>query len=313
MTAAIPFVHRLTPDDEQLWLAAFRAAMPEVAVVPLRQLDAADCAAAPVAIVANPDPAELAALPALRWVQSLWAGVERLVRELPPQLGIVRLVDPQLAESMAEAVLAWTLYLHRDMPRYARQQAARQWEQHDLPLPSERRVGVLGLGHMGAAAAQRLFANGFPVTGWSSTPKAVPGIDCRTGGAGLDSLLAQSDIVVALLPLTPATHGLLDAARLARMKPGASLINFARGAIVNSAALLARLDARALDHAVLDVFTAEPLPPDDPFWRHPHVTVLPHISAPTNRGTAAAIVERNLRTWRDSGAMPATVDRARGY
>jgi glyoxylate/hydroxypyruvate reductase A len=313
MTAAIPFVHRLTPGDEQMWLAAFRVALPDLPVAPLRLLDNAARAAAEVAIVANPDPADLVALPALRWVQSLWAGVERLVREAPPHLDIVRLVDPQLAASMAEAVLAWTLYLHRGMPRYARQQAARRWEQHDLLLPAERRIGILGLGHMGAASAQRLAANGFEVSGWSATSRSVAGVDCCTGTAGLDSVLAESDIVVALLPLTPATHGLLGAERLARMKPGASLINFARGAIIDSDALLERLDARAIDHAVLDVFTTEPLPANDPLWRHPHVTVLPHISAPTNRGTAAAIAARNLRAWRANGTLPATVNRQRGY
>ena len=137
--------------------------MPEVTIKTLSSLSPEELSAAEVAIVANPDPQDLLQLPRLRWIQSLWAGVERLVAELPEhsKVEIVRLEDPQMAKTMAEAVLAWVLYLHRDMPRYRRQQQERVWREHDLPLPSERTIGILGLGQLGRMSARVLLDQGF--------------------------------------------------------------------------------------------------------------------------------------------------------
>lgn len=166
---------------------------------------------------------------------------------------------------------------------------------------------------MGATAARRLKANGFRVIGWSRSPKTIAGIETFHGEDGLGAVLAQADILVLLLPLTAATRGLIGADALGRMKPGASLINFGRGALIDDAALLARLDSGALDHAVLDVFATEPLPSDSPYWAHERVTVLPHISAPTSVATASRIVADNLRAWLRDGAIPRAVDRRAGY
>ena len=177
MRVVIPFLTQLT-DDGKAWLDALRTALPDHDVLPLEQLSAGQCAAAEVAIVVNPDPADLAALPNLKWVQSLWAGVERLLAETQGcQFAIVRMIDPQLAETMAEAVLAWTLYLHRDMPSYRMQQTARIWRQHPLPLPGQRTVGLLGLGNLGEAAAKKLVQQGFTVCGWSRSEADLEGVD----------------------------------------------------------------------------------------------------------------------------------------
>jgi glyoxylate/hydroxypyruvate reductase A len=314
MTDPIALVTRGDAAVEEEWRAALAAAMPEETILPFQALNAEQRRQADIAIVANPDPADVAALPNLAWVQSLWAGVERLVGELgagaPP---IVRLVDPELSRAMAEAVLAWTLYLQRDMPAYARQQRQRVWQALPYRAPSRTRVGLLGLGALGAAAAEDLRRAGFSVAGWSRSGQSLPGIETATGADGLSGLLTRSDIVVCLLPLTADTRGLLDAARLAQMKPGASLINFARGPIVVTHDLIAALDSGHLAHAVLDVFDVEPLPTDSALWDHPRVTVLPHISAPTDRASAAGIVAANVRRYRASGAHPEPVDRVRGY
>ncbi|MDE2363608.1 MAG: glyoxylate/hydroxypyruvate reductase A [Hyphomicrobiales bacterium] len=312
-TTIVPFVHRLDAREEAVWIAAIEAANPFVALRPLSALTVEERDSAPVAIVANPDPAELRGLPALRWVQSLWAGVERLVPHTPAQVAIVRMVDPQLAATMAEAVLACALYLHRDMPLYARQQRARLWRQHDVRSAADRRIGVLGMGEMGAAAAHRLAANGFSVSGWSRSQKRIDGVETSYGADGLTRVLRRADILVIVLPLTEATHGLISAAALAQMKHGASIINFGRGAIVDEAALLARLDEGALQHAVLDVFAVEPLPRASPLWKHERITILPHIAAPTNVETASRIAAENLRLYFRDGAIPMAVDRNRGY
>lgn len=138
MKSSIPFVHTLSRAEETAWIEAIEAAVPKASLRPLAELSDLEREQAKVAVVANPDPADLGGLPGLVWVQSLWAGVEKLAPHMPDQVAIVRMTDPQLAATMAEAVLAWTLYLHRDMPAYARQQRVREWRQRDLPRASAR-------------------------------------------------------------------------------------------------------------------------------------------------------------------------------
>jgi len=242
-----------------------------------------------VAVVANPAPAEIRSMPNLVWVQSLWAGVEGLLHDgISDSLKVVRLVDDRLSETMAEAVLAWSFYLHRDMPLYRQQQDKTNWAQHPVKLCRERSIGVLGLGKLGS-------------------------FECLAGEQGLSQLLESSQILVVLLPLTTQTRGLLSAERLAMLSPGASLINFARGPIVDDQALLECLDSRHLNHAVLDVFDQEPLPITHPFWQHPDVTVLPHISAPTDKPSASRLVAGHLSDYFNEGRIPDAVDLSKGY
>ncbi|WP_435988752.1 2-hydroxyacid dehydrogenase [Sulfitobacter sp. SH24] len=314
MKPIVPFVHNLTGPLVAEWTQALQRAAPTLDIRAFGALSEAERETVKVAIVANPDPANLLEFPNLAWVQSLWAGVDRLIHEMPGEnVRIARLVDPQLADTMAEAVLAWSLFLHRGMPRYAAQQAEKQWRQHRLPTPSERCIGVLGLGHLGQKSLRRLQQNDFNVIGWSRSPKSISEVTTFHGTEGLKKLTALVDILVVLLPLTPQTRGLLDEDLFSSLKKGAALINFARGDIIDGSALLGALDTGKVDHAVLDVFPVEPLPGDDLFWTHPKVTVLPHISAPTNMTTASSIVAENLGTFFSTGQMPETVSRKAGY
>lgn len=314
MVHMIALATRMPAEAETAWLQKLRAAMPQERIVSFRDLQAEDLAKIEIAIVANPDPAEIARLPNLKWIHSLWAGVERLVSELGNSaLPIVRLVDPQLSRTMAEAVLAWTYYLFRDMPEYAQLQKERTWQQLPYRRPDAVTVGLLGLGALGAAAAFRLQDAGFNVAGWSRSPKVLNGVETFSGDDGLEAMLRKTDILVCLLPLTQDTQGMLNGKYFSLLPQGASLINFARGKIVVTPELIAALDSGHLRHAVLDVFETEPLPVEDALWHHPKITVLPHISAPTDADTAAAIVAGNIAEYRRSGQLPATVDIARGY
>lgn len=311
---SLPFLVAPGYTTTAAWLHALQLAMPHEHLVRLQDMSDSERMACEVAIVANPEPADLRQLPKLRWVHSVWAGVERLVEEIgDSDLQIVRLVDPQLAHTMAEAVLAWTLYLHRDMPTYARQQQQQIWQALSYVQPQQRTVGVLGLGALGQAAVARLLQADFKVLGWSRRPSQLAGVETFHGADGLRAMLTQTDILVCLLPLTPATTGLLSAEVLACLPPGASLINFARAAIVDDAAMKNALDTGTLQHAVLDVFLQEPLSQTSWHWQHERVTVLPHCSGPTNRQTAAAIVAANIQQYRASGVVPPAVDRAQGY
>jgi glyoxylate/hydroxypyruvate reductase A len=154
---------------------------------------------------------------------------------------------------------------------------------------------------MGRAAARRLAELGYAVRGW------------RRDGTPLLRALAETDIAVNLLPLTPETRGLLDARFFAALPAQAAVVNLARGAHLVDADLLAALASGHLRHAVLDVFHTEPLPADHPYWQHPQVTVLPHAAAQTDPRSAAAVAVRNLRAVRDGGAPQHLVDRQRGY
>jgi len=310
----IALVTRIDRSDELAWAALLAKLLPESEILPFHAMDDEQRDAAEIAIVANPDPRDVAALPNLAWIHSLWAGVERLVAELGEAApAIVRLEDPELGRVMAEAVLAWTYYLQRDMPAYRRQQHTATWRQHAYRRPGDLTVGILGMGLLGKAAAGRLNGAGFRVSGWARSPQPVEGVDMMDGPDGLDRLLRTSDIVVSLLPLTHETRGLIDAGRLATMKAGAQLINFSRGQIIVDGDLLAALDAGHIAHAVLDVFETEPLPPTSPYWQHDSVTVLPHISAPTDRNTAARIVADNIKHYYATGSLPTAIDIRRGY
>ncbi|MED5621523.1 2-hydroxyacid dehydrogenase [Ideonella sp. BN130291] len=292
------------------WLQALRQAVPEVGwcLEPDPEVE--------VAVVANPPPHQLQGLPRLRLIQSLWAGVDRLLADptLPPDVPIARMVDPAMSAAMAQTALWSVLSLHRGFFRYAEQQRSALWQ----PLPQRRAdevaVLVLGLGEMGRRTALALQAQGYAVRAWrhSGGAHAEP-FEVGSGPAALAPLLGRSDIVLNLLPLTPATRGLLDQAFFAALRPGAALVNLARGAHVVDDDLLAALDAQQVGHAVLDVFHTEPLPPEHRYWRHPRVTVLPHAAALTDPRSAAQVVACNLRALRGGEPLQHLVQRERGY
>lgn len=310
----IPFVSTLDDAEERLWLETLSQMLPDETILPLHQLSDRSRSLVDVAIVANPDPEDLLTLPNLVWVHSVWAGVEKILqRQSSHNFSIVRLADTKLSQTMAEAVLAWTLYLHRDMPEYAAQQAKAVWQPLPYVAAQDRTVGVLGLGELGKEAATVLSSVGFRVLGWSRSQKTIDRVETVSGDEGLASVLARSDILVCLLPHTPATEHLLSTDTLSQLKPGATLINFARGKIVDEEALLHELNRGHIKHAVLDVFAHEPLPASHTFWTHPNVTVLPHISAPTSPQSASEIVAKNIRNYRHLRILPKTVDSQLGY
>lgn len=315
MKKILPFICPHSWPQAQKWILALQEAMPEEHVILFDELDPKDYSMCDVAIVANPDPKDLKKLANLKWVHSVWAGVEKLVEDFKAHnsVQIVRLVDAQLSRTMSEAVLAWTLYLHRDMHYYAQQQIQKIWSPNEYTPAEEKTVTLLGLGELGSDAAMRLASCGFNVCGWSRTSKNVPHIDCYSGHDGLEKVLAKTDIMICMLPLTPQTKGLIDTIFFASLRKNSSFINFSRGSIVNDLALRDALDSGHLKHAVLDVFNKEPLSTDSWHWSHPNVTVLPHISAPTNRLTASAIVAENVKKYRKDLTIPKSVDLKKGY
>ena len=242
----------------------------------------------------------------------LWAGVETIIANPTLTMPYARMVDDGLTRGMVEWVTGHVLRHHLGMDAdICRQDAT--WAPRVPPLAAARRVSILGLGALGSACAATLAGLGFDVAGWSRRQKDLAGIACFSGEAGLATVLARSDILVLLLPLTPATENLLDAAALARMPAGAVVLNPGRGALIDDRALLAALDAGQIGHATLDAFRVEPLPAGDPYWTHPRVTVTPHLASATRPETAARVIAENIRRGEAGEPFLHLVDRDAGY
>src|SRR5712671_4587830 len=304
---------RSSVDSEARWKPQLGRLMPELEVRVWPEVG--DPADIDYALVWRPEPGLLAALPNLKLILSLGAGVDHLLGDpqLPRHLPIVRLVDPHMTAAMSEYVALQVLRLHRRDLDYRAQQQATAWRELDQKNAADRRVGILGFGELGQDAARQLRALGFDVAGWSRSEKTAAGIACHVGAAGLPRLLARSEILVCLLPLTGETEGILNARTLALLPRGAALVNAARGAHLVEEDLLAALASGQLSGAVLDVFGEEPLPADHPFWHHPRIVVTPHVAAFTNPATAAPIILDNIRRFEAGRPLLNRVDPARGY
>jgi glyoxylate/hydroxypyruvate reductase A len=278
--------------------------------------DAGDPAAIEAAVVwTSHDMAELRRYPNLRLIVSMGAGVDHLLRPPgpPPGIPVARLVDRMLTSQMGEWVLLNVLRFHRQDLEYRALQRDRRWLELPAPITAERRIGILGLGELGTHAAGLLRGLGFPVMGWTRRPRQVEGIETFHGDEGVAAMAARSDILICLLPLTPATRGIVDARLLARLPRGAFVINGARGGHVVDADLLAALDSGQVAGAALDVFQPEPLPPEHPYWAHPRVVMTPHAASITIPASAAPQVVDNLRRARAGEPLLNLVDFAAGY
>ncbi|MCB8888889.1 2-hydroxyacid dehydrogenase [Vreelandella malpeensis] len=273
-------------DQAAQWQAALSDALPGATVLtsdaPASERQGADY----LAVWKAPEHL-LAEQQRLKGIINLGAGVDHLLAspKRPRDVPIVKLRDAGMGELMADYVLYGVLHFYRSLDHYATQQAGAEWRPHAVVEKSRWPVGVLGLGAIGQFVATALDQAGFPVIGWSRSPKSLKGVRCLHGDEGLDELLGQVQSVVTILPDTAATKHLLNAERLARLPKGASVINPGRGSLIDEDALLAALgDGQTTGHlrgALLDVFGEEPLPATHPLWRHPRVIITPHMAAPT--------------------------------
>ncbi|KAJ3168919.1 hypothetical protein HDU88_001246 [Geranomyces variabilis] len=303
------------------WAHAFSSACPHATVYSIKDAGKYKPEDISVAIASHPPTGELAKLTNLKLIVSLARGVDPLLRDTTwdRSIPLVRLMDHSLTESMVESVLAHVLAAHRFHNDYRRLQAASTWQKIPHIFANKRTVGVLGMGDLGLASANALAALNFDVAGWARSDRGV-----RSGahaaikhfyGAeeGLKQILARSNILVVLLPLTDETRGLLNKKTLSLLPVGATFINLARGAVVVEADLLELLDSGHISHAALDVFCVEPLPKESPFWQHPRVTVIPHMGADGDPAVQAAQLEGHLKRLAAGEPLENLVDPKAGY
>ena len=306
------FLYKADPERGAEWARLFAQKAPEL---PFRLWPDIGDPADVRYLAAWEPPDDLAQrFPNLDILFSVGAGVDQFdVSRLPPDLPVVRMVEPGIVDGMVEYVTLATLALHRDLIDYIAQQRARVWEPIRLRSAAGRRVGVLGLGMLGSAVLEKLRGFGFDCAGWSRSPRALDGVRCFAGAGALPDFLARTDILGCLLPLSDATRGILNRELFARLPKGAALINAGRGGHLVEADLITALDSGHLSAAVLDVAEAEPPTPDYPFWTHPRILLTPHVASMTQPDTAVSVVLDNIRRHQSGEPLRGLVDRARGY
>jgi glyoxylate/hydroxypyruvate reductase len=297
-------------DDFNAWRAALAAEDVE-----LRQADdIEEVSRVRHALVWKPPHGFFARFPNLGLVVNLGAGVDALVgRSDLPDVPITRLSDPKMARMMAGYVLFAVLRHARNIPAFERAQRERRWHYVHPRDPETINVGVLGLGELGLTAAMECARQGFRVRGWSNSPKAVDDIETSAGLDALQAVLGSSDIVVCMLPQTAATRGLLDAGRLAQMRPGAAFVNVSRGSVVDEPALIEALRTGHIAEATLDVFATEPLPSESPLWAMDNVLITPHLASIALPTSAARQIGENVRRSGTGEPLLSRVDPGRGY
>lgn len=300
-------------DDFEDWKNALQSRLPQLEV--LHSSELGDPSRIHFALVWKPPQGFFAALKNLRLIVNLGAGVDSLVgrSDLPENVPITRISDPEMARMMAAYVLFATLRHARDIPHFEQAQRRGTWSYRHPRSPQDIRVSVLGLGQLGALAAHELQRQGLAVSGWSRRPASIAGVRCFAGMETLDTLLAQTDILVIMLPLTPATRGLLSRDRLMRLPRGAAVINVARGSLIDQAALTELLESGHVGSATLDVFEREPLPAGDPLWRLENVLITPHVASVAIPSSAAEQIARNIVSASLGRPLTHRVDRSRGY
>lgn len=298
---------------ERWWTDHLRSLLPEIEC--RSWADPGDPDDVLYAVVWEPPAGGLKRFKNLRCIVSIGAGIDHVLRdpELPRHVPVIRTTGDELRVRMREYVSLHVLRLHRRLPELEAARARHEWRRLVSPPAGQRRVGVMGLGNLGADCAQTLAALGFDVAGWARRPKELDGVTTFAGDDQLTAFLARTGILVCLLPLTPATSGILNAGLFARLPEGAMLINCGRGEHLVDQDLLDALDRGHLAAATLDVFREEPLPQAHPFWAHPKILVTPHVASLIDRVTGGRLIADNLRRFINGLPMADRVDLDQGY
>ena len=285
--------------------------IPEVEIYP----DIADKSQVKMLICWNPPVQFWQEFPKLELIQSVGAGVDHILNagKLPIHLKVHRIADEYLGHDMFEFAFAMVLQQIRRIPAYRQQQHLHQWQQLPYRRLKDISITVLGLGKIGQVLAINFAQLGMQVRGWSRTPKFLAGVKCYHSTDGLADALRGSDFLINVLPLTPATKGILNQSNMSLLAEGAYLIQVGRGAHLVEADLIDLLDKSKLSGATLDVFTTEPLPKDHAFWSHPKIQVIPHASSLSDLNSVSTQIVQHYIKWASGTPLPNLIDPILGY
>lgn len=253
--------------------------------------------------------------PNLKVIASMGAGVDHITSDpdLPENIRITKVVDNMLEEDMGNFVLSLILNYQRDLLIYQKQQAEKKWNPVTYKRNKDVKVGILGLGHLGQKTAKTLAKNGFKVHGFSKTPKEIDQVESFSGEDQMEAFLAESEILVNLLPLTPETEKILNKTLFEKLPEGAYVINVARGEHLVELDLIEMLDQGHLSGAAMDVFWQEPLPDDHPFWEHPKVFITPHIASVTHPNYVVPQIVENYERMMEEEPLKNVIEQEKGY
>lgn len=271
------------------------------------------------AVVWKQPPNVLANLPNLRAIFSIGAGVDHILTDPTlPDVPIIRVVDPNLTQHMIEYIVWRVLDHHRNGALYRAQQSKMIWHESPQRTAADISVGIMGMGALGAAAAEALLGLGFAVNGWSRTQKQTEGVQSYSGDSGLIPFLNATDMLVVLLPLTEGTKGIINYSLLRQLRRanglgGAVLINAGRGRLQKDADIVRALEDGTLKEASLDVFEVEPLPKTSPLWKHPKVFVTPHAAATSDPAHLVGPMLDQMASFERGEPLRNLVDRKAGY
>ena len=306
-------------EEAPLWMQALRQALPQAQIDDWSVLDAVPEAVrqagdADYALAWAPPQAFIDSQKRIKALFNIGAGVDALLKlRLPGHVPVIRLDDAGMGAQMAEYVCHYLLRHVREFDQYEAAQSSGQWKQREARERIDFPVGVMGLGVLGARVAQAVRQFGFPVLGWSRSPRSVDGVRCFHGAGQLKEFLGASRVLICLLPLTAQTRDILNLENLSSLRPGAYLINVARGALLVEEDLIRVIDQGHLAGATLDVFRTEPLPSVHPFWKHPAIRVTPHISAQTLPKESIAQIAHKIMALERGETVAGLVDLGRGY
>jgi len=261
-----------------------------------------------------PPPDAVCAACSLRWIQAAAAGVDALhAAGLPPEGVTLTRIAEGFGEPIAEYVLGHLLAIAQRVEAVHRHQAERAWVPFETELLGGQTMGVAGVGAIGKVVAQRGAAMGMRTVGLARSPQEVAPFEQVYGEDELDAFLSDLDVLVLCLPLTPRTRHLIGRRELGMLKRSCILVNVARGAVIDEAALIEALDRGGIRAAVLDVFEREPLPADSPLWAMDNVTITPHHSGLNRPAMIAGFFLDNLARYRSGRPLRGVVQASRGY
>jgi glyoxylate/hydroxypyruvate reductase A len=302
-----------TDTKPEPWLAGLRAAFPQADV----EVWVPGAAPADYAVVWSPPQQFLDEQTRLKAMFNIGAGVDALLKlRLPTQTALVRLDDAGMSVQMSEYVCHALIRHFREFDGYAHDVAEGKWSFRKPRIRADWPVGIMGLGVLGQRVAQAVAQFDFPVVGWSRSAKTVDGVQCFSGSEGLPAFLSATRMLVCLLPLTQETRDIMNRENLSRLRPGAYVVNVARGAHLVDEDLIALIGSGHIAGATLDVFRTEPLPAAHVFWQHPQITITPHTSARTLRDECITQITGKMAALQAGAAISSiagVVDIGKGY